>query len=488
MCLVQAHWPLKSTALPITSPMERKRKSTALPITSPMEQKLLRFQEARRPDYATFKRKVQHSSYPAYISNAALGHVHQMFSIDYPRFDGHRDIVCAGFLVAHMGIRRGLGKLRIQNKELFHQLPEFDQWRFEMTCHDIVDLDADLAHLLQAVKAWLNWSPIVLDMQDWAQNSEGEIADRAQIPRRRTIAQCMCSLPIHDMDKPAHPEDASVRDPYGSAIASAFFAQECTRSRIAVILTGTLGRSTPIAQRFLQNRPSISTQSDLDTYIQEIRTAFAKPRNADYSVRTSSVDKQAKGYIGRGFDKLVKILYNAADEGDCLANVTARTLKALPNFGEFLNSHLWFQLLLLSKSYLERASASDNDSLLKFLASLQLDGRVPRSLVSRRNTLKFFTAMSSSGARIAPIPLRELPQENIPFSLLRKSAQGETETFLDSVIRKLHRAQRLELHFRFCVDDSFDVEYTVHGSAFRFDNALVQACMAEKVRALMGEV
>ena len=96
--------------------------------------------------------------------------------------------------------------------------------------------------------------------------------------------------------------------------------------------------------------------------------------------------------------------------------------------------------------------------------------------------------MSSSGARIAPISLRELPQENIPFSLLRKSAQGETETFLDSVIRKLHRAQRLELHFRFCVDDSFDVEYTVHGSAFRFDNALVQACMAEKVRALMGEV
>ena len=38
------------------------------------------------------------------------------------------------------------------------------------------------------------------------------------------------------------------------------------------------------------------------------------------------------------------------------------------------------------------------------------------------------------------------------------------------------------------MDDSFDVEYTVHGSAFRFDNALVQACMAEKVRALMGEV
>ena len=81
-----------------------------------------KFYEASRPVFASFMRNTLDSPYEAAISDARRGNLHFMFCRDYPQFRKMPSTVAAGFLMAHMGVRRGLDYLRCTNLDLFRTL------------------------------------------------------------------------------------------------------------------------------------------------------------------------------------------------------------------------------------------------------------------------------------------------------------------------------------------------------------------------------
>jgi hypothetical protein len=176
----------------------------------------------------------------------------------------------------------------------------------------------------------------------------------------------------------------------------------------------------------------------------------------------------------------------AAAKCASLHEVSVATLKGLDNVGEFLNSHLWFQLLLWCGSFMQ-ARPTQQEPVLAYIAGLHFDGKIRRALLSRRNTLKFFKATGASGKPVEVVAVKDLPAEAVPFKLLDADNVDKTLDFVESVLRKLERLKAISLHVHFQVG-TVAFEYVVDGVAFRADNALVQACMAEKVRQLMVNV
>ena len=108
---------------------------------------------------------------------------------------------------------------------------------------------------------------------------------------------------------------------------------------------------------------------------------------------------------------------------------------------------------------------------------------LPKALVSKRNTLKFFRAMRGDGAA-KPIQPKDLPEERISFRTV--SGRGTVDDGMDFVNTVLRRLQRLReqsvtLEVSAAVG-SWERSITLGSHLLRCDNVLVQACMAEKVR------
>ena len=86
------------------------------------------------------------------------------------------------------------------------------------------------------------------------------------------MALLMSNKSIHDVDKPNMPSThggATLSDTYGQWVADAFFVAPCFETRVAICLTGSLGRSSGIAQAFAYEQPHITTQGELDKFLDE---------------------------------------------------------------------------------------------------------------------------------------------------------------------------------------------------------------------------
>jgi hypothetical protein len=307
------------------------------------------------------------------------------------------------------------------------------------------------------------------------------------IPMRRAMALIMPRLRIHDVDKPHDPSDDAVSDPFGKAQVTAFLLQQTPAARVAVTFCGALGRSVPISQAFAEHTPMISDQASLDVFLAAHKEIYAKPVNYDYSTSTASIRKGDRGYIGRDFHELLLALQQCQRDQLALDGAARLTMKAVNNYGEFLNSHFWFQLLLYAKLIIGREGV-EQDPLITYVAQLSFPSKLPLALVSRRNTLKFFTNMVATGAKVVPIKPRELPEENLPFCVFKKQdSLDNAYDFADSVVRKLTRLRDLDIvaRFKVCVaPDPFIIK--LPGRVWRPDNILVQTCMAQRTYEEMG--
>ena len=277
---------------------------------SPLIKKPRRRQEAQRPCYGLVRLRIARYESSAALEAASSGDLSTQFIADYPRYKGMPENVAAGYLLAHLAVRRALGILRREERDLFDGLPESSDWSFTWAP---VELEGHSQLIWQIAQAFSNWSPVLLDMDDIAQEDEGMGAKRKRyddadpIPYRRSQCQVMSQKTIHDCDKPQFPGDISVRDAYGQASLRGFFAQKTWQTRVAVVHTGTLGRSVSLQACWGENR-EVSSQNQLDSFLKSVASTFKKPRNADYSTKTSSIIKGARGYVGRRFDVALETL------------------------------------------------------------------------------------------------------------------------------------------------------------------------------------
>ena len=152
-------------------------------------------------------------------------------------------------------MRRGLGHLRAQNRELFDSLDEIDDWHFSwrLTAPDAIEPGAEL--IWQCAQAWSTWSPILLDFHIQAnvdEEEEQELIYDAKDPirRRRSQCQCMSVAQIHDVDKPRHADDTDVSDEYGRSCVRAFLSLSEIGSKVGMVLTaqraGRVAKQYPI--------------------------------------------------------------------------------------------------------------------------------------------------------------------------------------------------------------------------------------------------
>ena len=340
------------------------------------------------------------------------------------------------------------------------------------------ELERNAEHIWQIAQAFSNWSPVLLDMEDMAveDDSVGEerktYGDKDSIPYRRSQCQIMSQLTIHDCDKPQYPGDASVLDDYGQACLRGFFAQATWQARVGVVHTGALGRSLSLQECWGKDCEVIS-QSQLDKFLKRSARKFEKPRNGDYSTSTSSILVGARGYVGRGFGVALKTCETCYEEKASLADASKKLHNVLPNFGEFLNSHYFFQLMLYNGAYMNHGPGTCE--VMKYFAQWNVEASpMPRALLSKKNTLKFFNAMRSNGAT-KPIKPKDLPEERISFHTVSGHGSfSDGMDFVNTVLRRLERFRQQKV--------SLDVLVSVGSHVFRWDNVLVQACMAEKVR------
>ena len=231
----------------------------------------------------------------------------------------------------------------------------------------------------------------------------------------------------------------------------------------------------------------ICDQVSLDDFLASQKEHFTKPKCSDYSTSTSSIIKGRRGYIGRDFDSLLQVLEECAQSQLPLEQAAKRTMQAVNNYGEFLNSHFCFQLMLFSRYEKQHRSISTG-SIILYAASLHFSSELPRALVTRRNTLKLFTILSATGPEIVPIKPRDLPEEYTAFCVFKRALMWEnTLVFASSVIRKLARLGCLEVTATFeVVLERFAI--SVPSRTWRPDNMLVQACMAQKLFAAMSAI
>ena len=243
--------------------------------SSPPAKKVRRYQEAVRPTYRLLRERIENSKYSKALEAASLCQLHGMFVADYPRFDGMPENVVAGYIVSHMAVRRGLGILRRQKRSIFDELPDSSDWSFEWSSPE---LGGNSELIQQVAQAASNWSPVLLDMDDMAQDEDGELhADKDAIPYRRSQVQVMSQRAIHDIDKPRSLSDDSVQDDYGVACLRGFFAQSSWQARVAVVHTGTLGRSLTLQQCWRECYVA-DTQSQLDSFLRRNSKNYTKPR------------------------------------------------------------------------------------------------------------------------------------------------------------------------------------------------------------------
>ena len=115
---------------------------------------------------------------------------------------------------------------------------------------------------------------------------------------------------------------------------------------------------------------------------------------------------------------------------------------------------------------------------------------LPSKIVSKRNTLKFFRQMCVSGANWKPLKRPDIPDANVSFNVLVSSDESSVYEFASSVVRKLQRLQTNGACFQveFVVKDEYTHIFELPSHLFRVDNILVQACMAEKIRAVQADV
>ena len=180
---------------------------------SPAGKKPKRFQEAVRPTYGLLRQRIETSKCARALEAASLCQLHGMFLEDYPRFKDMPENMVAGYLLSHMAARRGLGFLRQEGRSAFEALSNSSDWYFTLESQT---LQGNLGWIKQIAQGFLNWSPVLLDMDDMAAEENGEKhAFLDGIPYRRSQVQVMSQQTIHDIDKPRYVLDSSVRDRYG---------------------------------------------------------------------------------------------------------------------------------------------------------------------------------------------------------------------------------------------------------------------------------
>ena len=249
-----------------------------------------------------------------------------------------------------------------------------------------------------------------------------------------------------------------------------------------MVLTGTLARSTTLQERWHSECPKVTSQSELDKFLSKNRAFFKKPANGDYSTNTASISKGARGYIGRGIEQSVKISMSAYENSEPFHVVASRLLSAIPNYGEFLNSHFCFQLLHYSRSY--KLHGPNDCEIVRYMSEWQLSCPIPAAVVSRKNTMQFFKAMSSHGPEWVPVKRADVPTANVAFKVLNSADAEATHSFASSVLGKLQRLENYGVSFTdtLTLKGTYSHTATLAPHAFRPDNMLVQACMAEKGR------
>ena len=453
---------------------------------SPLIKKPRRQQEAQRPCYGLVRLRIARYESSAALEAASSGDLSTQFIADYPRYKGMPENVAAGYLLAHLAVRRALGILRREERDLFDGLPESSDWSFTWAP---VKLEGQSQLIWQIAQAFSNWSPVLLDMDDIAQEDAGMSAERKRyddadpIPYRRSQCQVMSQKTIHDCDKPQFPGDISVRDAYGQASLRGFFAQKAWQTRVAVVHTGTLGRSVSLQACWGENR-EVSSQNQLDSFLKSVASTFEKPRNADYSTKTSSILKGARGYVGRRFDVALETLEACYEEKISFADASTKVLKALKgsNYGEFLNSHYFFQLMLYSAAYVNHGPGKC--PRMEYFAQWNFETLpLPKALVSKRNTLKFFEAMQGNSTA-KPMQAKDLPEERISFRTVSgRATVDDGMEFVNTVLQRLQRIREQSATLEVSASvGKWNRRFTLDGHLLRCDNVLVQACMAEKIR------
>ena len=397
--------------------------------------------DSNRRTYATFKQRLLlNKHYTDAIDNARHGHLHELFMMDHPQFQGNYAVVCAGFLAAHWAIAYGLDYLYAEHPVLCTRWPAQKDWRFDLyVTSNPNEKTEELQMLEECQRSWLNWSPILLDMHNWANWEKDEVKPDTPIPKSRTIAQCLSIL--RTANRRHHLEGASM-ETFTNAMRSAFNTQTITSSRLAMALIYVRTQSCHLAVEFQTEQPTIRNQEDLDAYLAPLGY-----------VPDPTTNRMPEDYIGRGFGHLLSILHTAAEQNWTMAVVGGATLKSMDDFTETMNLQLWFHLITLSKEYLAKHANKQEDALLMYMASRKLDGDIPATMLSRDTHLKFFDAMNSIKHTIEKVPLREIPSTTIPFHVFQRRLRMDPNNFVRSVLCRLAEAQTATYHYKFSIGD-----------------------------------
>ena len=108
---------------------------------------------------------------------------------------------------------------------------------------------------------------------------------------------------------------------------------------------------------------------------------------------------------------------------------------------------------------------------------------LPKALVSKRNTLKFFEAMQGDSTA-KPMQPKDLPEERVSFRTVSgRATVDDGMDFVNTVLRRLQRIREQSATLEVSASVGiWNRRFTLDGHLLRCDNVLVQACMAEKIR------
>ena len=419
-----------------------------------------------------------------------------------------------GFLGAHCASRRWLGllKRRGEYEDLKDHLATKGLQDIKFT---VVDASGGATWMTFAVMLWLAFSNPLDDADlcfregiQQTRNYEPE----AQMPQRACMLAAMVEVRCHDIRKPLTLDDDTVSDEFGRTILRVWTAMPTGEGRLAVVHCAALTRSTPLVARFAVDGLEVRDQETLDAFLQRTQEHHIRPRDGDYASSTCTIAPGSRNHAGRGFGRLLAV-FKGLSARVLLAGslrdfrgVAAAVKETVPNFGEFLNSHLIGPLCWLCKHAPPSPADPWTGTFAAFddlLGSPSLDVADLSPIMSRRNTLKFARNFCAAPGKLVGLGHPDSGKPAASVATAASSVAAGTGHLRNPLSRSALPPPSLqaarELHgqmFKLFRREQFpwrvevvwnEVEYKfqLEGYVFHAYNQLVNSCMAERIRARM---